>query len=348
LSIAVAQDLSPHARLSQIVSGSILSQAVYAAANLRLADHLLGGPQTATHLARATGAHAGALYRLLRTLASVEIFSEAEDERFSLTPMAECLLSDSSGSLRHMVLMMGSKWRLRAWEEIEHSIKTGRPAFDAVFGMAPFEYFRRNPEAASVFHQAMVSYTSSIAPAIAAAYDFSGCRRIVDVAGGHGYLLATILKDNPEAQGVLFDLPEVVKDAAPLLKREGVTARCEIVGGNFFETIAPGGDTYILKQIIHDWDDDPALKILNNCRRAMAPGARLLLIEAAIPPGNEPSHAKLLDLEVLVALGGKERTEAQYRELYSSAGLRLTRNVTTAVGLQILEGVKSQSPGESR
>jgi hypothetical protein len=339
--MTTAHELLPHARLSQVLSASILSQAVCAAAELRIADQLQDGPKTATELARATDAHPDAVYRLLRALASAEIFFELDDRRFRLTPMAECLLSDSPGSLRHMALMMGSPWRLRAWEQIVHSIKTGTPAFKAVFGSSPFEYFHENPQAATVFHDAMVSYTSSIAPAVAKSYDFSACKRIVDIAGGHGYLLAALLKSNVTAHGILFDLPEVVRGAETLLEHEGVRARCQTVAGDFFRFVVPGGDIYLMKQVIHDWDDEAALKILNNCHLAMAPGAKLLLIEAIVPNANVPSHAKLLDLEVLIALGGKERTEDEYRNLYNASGFRMARTISTDVGLHILEGIRS-------
>lgn len=332
-------ELPPEARLVQVVMGSILSQAVYAAANLGVADHLRAGPKSATELARLTQSEPDALYRLLRTLASVEIFEEDDERRFSLTPMASCLCEDQPGSLRNMVMMMGSSFRLRAWEQITHSIKTGKSAFEAVFGKGPFEYFREHEEAAGVFHRAMVSYTSSLAPAVAAAYPFGDYAKVVDVAGGHGYLLASILRANPRLQGILFDLPEVVRGAGPLLAEAGVADRCEVVGGNFFESVVRGGDVYIMKQIIHDWDDEKALAVLLSVRRAMTPGTKLLLVETVIPSGREPAHAKLLDLEVLVALGGKERTEQEYRNLYAVAGLKLTRVLPTAAGIQIVEGV---------
>jgi hypothetical protein len=187
----------------------------------------------------------------------------------------------------------------------------------------------------------MVSYTSSIAPAIAAGYDFSTCRKLVDVGGGHGYLIASLLQANPGLAGVLFDLPEVVEGAPALLARAGLTQRCQVVGGNFFESVVEGGDVYLMKQIIHDWDDERATKVLRNCRLAMKPHARLLLVENVVPPGNGPAHAKLLDLEVLLALGGQERTEKEYRELYAATGFRLTRVISTEAGIQLIEGVAS-------
>jgi hypothetical protein len=328
----------PQALLVQMVCGSILSQAVYAAASLGVADQLTNGPKTAAELAHATGAHPGAMHRLMRALVSVDVFSQSGEARFGLAPMGECLRSDVPQSLRNMVLMMGAKWRLRTWEEIVHSIKTGKSSFNAVFGMGPFDYFRQNPEAAEVFNRAMVSYTSSIAPAIAAAYDFSACGKLVDVAGGHGHLIATIVKANPGLEGILFDLPDVVKGAASLLRQEGVTDRCVAVGGNFFEWVPPGGDVYLMKQVIHDWDDEEALTILRNCHKVIPAKGKILLIETVIPKGNEPSHAKLLDLEVLLALGGKERTEKEYADLYAAAGFTLTRVIPTQAGIHIVEG----------
>ena len=336
----MTQELPPPARLMQIMTASILSQATYAAAVLGVADALRDGPRTAEELARATGAHPGALYRLLRALATVDVFTEIEGGRFQLTPTGACLRSDASPSLRDMVVMMGSPWRLRAWEGIVHSIKTAEAAFGKVFGVGAFDYFRAHPEAAEVFHRSMVSYTSSIAPVVARVSDFSGCHKVVDIAGGHGYLLATILKAHPGLRGVLFDLPEAVRDAPRLLEREGVADRCEVVGGDFFQSVAPGGDVYLLKQIIHDWDDGKARAILASCREVLARNGRVLLIESVVPAGNGPSHAKLLDLEVLVALGGeRRRTEEETEELLASAGLRLNRVIPTEVGIEIVEAV---------
>jgi hypothetical protein len=335
------QSLPPQAQVMQIMTASILTQAVYAAAELGIADHLAGGSKTAAQIATAVGAHPEAVFRLMRALVSAGVFSQVDDERFGLSPAAECLRSDSAQSLRDMVLMMGSKWRLRAWEEIVVSIRTGKASFDAVFGMGPFTYFQQNPDAAAVFHRAMVSYTSTVATAVAAAYDFSSSRTLVDVAGGHGYLIAALLNTNPSLRGILFDLPEVVAGAQPLLTSKGVADRCKIVGGNFFESVTPGGDVYIMKQIIHDWDDDKASRLLRNCRRAMPAASKLLLIETVVPAGQEPAHAKLLDLEVLIALGGKERTEEQYRMLLTRADFNLTGIIQTDAGIQIVESVAS-------
>jgi SAM-dependent methyltransferase len=334
----MSDELPPQAYLVKIVTGSVLSQAVYAAAELGVADQLHDGAKTASQLAAAVGAHRDALGRLMRLLVGLGVFAENEG-RYALTPVSEHLRSNAPQSLRSMVLMMGSPWRLRAWEQIVHSIKTGQSAFNAVHGEGPFEYFRRDPKAAAIFNDAMVSYTSSIAPAIAAAYDFSGYRTVVDIGGGHGYLLATILKANPTLAGMLFDLPEVVKGAPALLAEHGVATRCEVVAGSFFESVVPGGDVYIMKQIIHDWNDEQALTVLRNCRRALKPAARLLLIENVVPPGNGPDYAKQLDLEVLVALGGRERTEVEYRDLYEATGFRLERVIPTQAGIHLIEGI---------
>jgi hypothetical protein len=331
----------PQVQVMQIMTSPIVAQSLYAAVSLGVPDQLKAGPKTVDDLASSVGADAGALFRVLRALASVGVFSLTDDGRCALTPAAECLCTDVAHGLRDMVLMMGSRWRLRAWEEIVHSVKTGKAAFDAVFGVGPFEYFRHHPEAASVFHRAMVSYTSTVAAALADAYDLSGCSTLVDVAGGHGYLLATLLQRNPHLRGVLFDLPEVVAGAEPLLEQSGVADRCRVVGGSFFEEVVAGGDVYVMKQIIHDWDDERSLAILGNCRKAMKPSARLLLVESVIPSGPEPAHAKLLDIEVLVALGGKERTERQYSELLAAAGLEMRRVLTTSAGIQIIESVPS-------
>lgn len=336
-----AAEVPPQAQVVQVMMAPIISQAVFAAASLGLSDHLASGPLTVEALARLTGADPDSLGRLLRALSSVGIFELSAHGEVSLTPLAACLKSAGPESLRDMVLMMGSPWRLRAWEDICHSIRTGGAAFDHVFGMGPFEYFRQNADAAAVFHRAMVSYTASIAPSIARAYDFGRARTLVDVGGGHGYLLATILRAYPRLRGILFDLPEVVKDAPALLEQAGVAERCQVVPGSFFESVAPGGDVYLMKQIIHDWNDERALTVLRKCHAAMPDNATLLLAETVIPEGNEPAHAKLLDLEVLVALGGRERTEAGYRKLYADAGFRLARIIPTQGGIDLVEGVRA-------
>ena len=272
-------------------------------------------------------------------LASVGVFIEVDHRRFGLTPAAELLRSDARGSLRAVAIMAGEDWTWRPWGELYQSVKTGERAFDRIFGVPPFTYLAGNPGAAAIFDEAMTGWSRLNSAAVAAAYDFSGIGTLMDVGGGHGTLLATILEANPELRGILFDTPEVVEGAGARLEAEGLTDRCRVVAGDFFATIPDGADACILKSVIHDWDEERATVILRNCRRAVGPGGRVLLAEQVIPPGNDPHVGKLLDLEMLIMAGGRERTEAEFRDLLAGAGLRLTRVIPTASPMCVIEGV---------
>jgi hypothetical protein len=332
--------LPPPLLLMQLATGYIVSQALYVAAKLEIADHLKDGPRTSTELAQAVGADAGFLYRVLRALASLGIFAEAEEQRFSLTPLAELLRTDAPGSLHAMVVWMNEPFHWRVFEEMLDAVKNGSLAFEQVFGMAPFPYLVQHPEVAKIFDDAMTSFSLITAPAVTAAYDFSSIKKLVDVAGGHGRLLSSILKANPHLQGVLFDMPTVIEGAGPMIEEANVADRCEKVAGDFFEAVPAGGDAYIMKHIIHDWDDERALTILRNCHRAMTEDGKLLLVEVVLPGGNEPSFGKIMDIEMMLLPGGMERTEAEYKELFARAGFRLTRIVPTASPVSLIEGVR--------
>jgi hypothetical protein len=335
-----APEPPPSAVLMSLITGTWITQAIYVAAKLSLADRLKDGPTRSDELAKLVGADAGALYRLLRALAGVGIFRETEPGSFELTPLASCLRSDVPDSLQAVAILYGEPWHRAAWSSVVHSVRTAQPAFDHVAGEPIFEHLQKHPDLAATFDQAMTNFSSMASGAVLAAYDFTGIRKLVDVAGGHGSLLAAILKANPQMRGVLFDMPTVIDGARRKqhLEQAGVADRCELVGGDFFKDV-PGGDACLMKHIIHDWSDDHALKILKNCRRALPADGRLLLVEMVIPPGNEPHFGKLLDLEMLVMTqGGRERTETEYRSLLAKAGFQLTRIVPTRSPACIIEG----------
>jgi O-methyltransferase/methyltransferase family protein len=332
----------PPIALIQLTTGCWISQAVYVAAKLGVADLLKDGPKGCGEIAEATETDHRSLHRLLRLLASVGVFAETSDGQFDLTPMAECLKSDGPHSMRAWATMMGEDWHWQMWGELLYSVRTGKPAFDLVHGARPFEYFPRNPEAARLFDEAMTSLSVPEAPAILASYDFSNCRKIVDVAGGNGSLIIPLLKINPGTNAILFDLPHVIERAKGRIEGEGLTERCELVGGDFFKAAPAGGDLYILKHIIHDFGDEDALSIIRNCRRAMSGDARLLVIEMVIPPGNDPFFGKLVDLEMLL-IGGVGRTEAEYRALLAEAGFKLTKVAPTNSPVSVIEGVPANA-----
>jgi hypothetical protein len=325
-----------------MITGYWISQAIYVAAKLGIADLLKDGPKTDDELAQATGAHPRSLYRLLRALASVRVFAEAEDGRFGLTPLGEYLQTGIPGSVRALTINHGERL-YRPWGDLLHSVRTGETAFNHIFGMDVWQYATQNPEAVAIFNEAMTELTTQISTAVVAAYAFSRSSKIVDIGGGNGALILSILQANPQMSGVLFDLPHVIESAKKHLDAAGLTGRCAVVAGDFFASVPSGGDTYILKNIIHDWDDEHALKILQNCHRAMAENGKLLLVEGIIPPGNEPSFGKLVDLNMLVMAGGGERTEAEYRALLAAAGFQLTNVVPlqSPLSFSVIEGVRA-------
>ena len=237
-------------------------------------------------------------------------------------------------------VMLGEEWFCRPWQDLLHSVRTGKPAFDHVYGMGTFEYFGTHSEAAAAFHEAMTSLSAAENAALVAGYDFSALHKIVDVAGGHGSLLIGILRANPHLRGLLFDRPVIVEEAGRRIESEGLAGRCERVGGDFFDSVPAGADGYILKHIIHDWDDERVMRILGNCRRAMAHHGRLVVVSPIIQPSNNPSVDKLVDMSLMTLFDGLVRTEAEYRALFSAAGFHLTSVIPTSVHeLNIIEGV---------
>jgi len=339
---ALAPEMPTEAVLGQIVMGAFTAQAVYVAAKLGIADLVKENPRTVAELAAATNTDARALYRVLRALASIGVFSETAPKTFGLTPFAEPLLSDRAGSMRDMAIWIGEEPHWRVYGEMLHSVRTGETAFAQVHGEEVFSYlFQTNRALGDIFNRAMTSFSSSVAPAIAEAYDTTGAKILVDIAGGHGLLLAAFLKANPDLKGVLFDVPTVIEGAGEVLESEGVAARVETATGDFFQSVPAGGDFYMMKHIIHDWDDERSLEILKNIYSAMNDDGKVLIVEMVVKEGNEPDFSKIMDLEMLVTPGGVERTATEYRALLAQAGLRLTRIVPTASPYSIVEAVKA-------
>ncbi len=330
----------PDAVLTEIAFGAMMTQALYVAAKLGIADLLKDAPQPVSELAAATGTHERSLYRVLRSLAGAGIFQETESKVFANTPLSDAIRSDAPNSMRNGAIFMGEAWHYNVWGNMMHSVRTGETAWKKTHGSEVFDYFNDFPEHGEIFNGAMTDMSVGIAPAVVEAYDFSGIETLADIAGGHGYLLSQILKANPNLNGILFDVPSVIAGANDLLQREGVGERVERVAGDFFAEV-PAADAYIMKHIIHDWDDERSVRILKNIHAAMRADGKVLIVETVVPEDNEPHYSKLLDLEMLTSPGGMERTAQEYRELLASAGFELTRVIPTKSPFSIIEAVKS-------
>jgi hypothetical protein len=324
----------------QMFSSYWVSQAIYVAAKLNIADFLAERPMKVEELAAATETHAASLYRLLRALASVGIFAEGNDAEFNLTPLA-APLQNGAGSMRSMVIHMGEKPSWQAWGELTHSVRTGETAFIKANGAEVFPYYAEHPESKEPFDQAMTEFSDTVSEAVTRAYDFSPFKKIVDIGGGHAGLLTSILKANPNPSGIVFDLPATVEGAKEKIAAEELGERCEVVGGDFFAEVPSGGDAYIMKFIIHDWDEQRALAILKNIHRAMPDGGKLLLVETLVPEINEPSFAKLMDVHMMVMTGGRERTAAEYAALFAAAGFKFNKVTPTESMISIIEADKA-------
>ena len=315
----------PQAVLGQLINGYWASYSIIAAVRLGVADALDEGTAPIARLAERVGADAGALYRLMRALASLGIFREGRERSFEHTPLSQALQKDVPGSM-HGAATMTSLMHLHAWPELLHSLRTGETAFSRVFGCEVFAHLAADPEAARAFDAAMAGYTTAMARAVVATYDFGKFDKIVDVGGGSGALLSAILGKFPHPRGVTFDLPHVTERARATIDSNGLGGRADAVGGDFFSSV-PAADCYTLKMILHDWDDDKSRAILRTLRTSIAAGGRICVIESVVPPGNAPSPVKFLDINMLVMTGGRERTEAEYAALLAGAGFRLTRVV---------------------
>ena len=332
--------LPPREAVLQLLTGAWISDSVRAMAMLGLADHLADGPRSPGELAVATGTHAPTLTRFLRTLAGLGLCSTEEDGQVRLTPRGEVLRADVSGSLRPYALAIYAPHIGRAWEGLPEAVRTGEAAFLRVNGVDLWGYLATRPEEQALFDAAMAGTVDLRAQALLAARDLSGLGTLVDVGGGQGQLLAAALVADPGLRGVLFDRPEVLPGAEAFLASTGVRDRCEVVGGDFFVGVPAGGDAYVLAMIVHDWPDELAVAILRSCHRAMAPGARLWLVEMVMQPGDAYDRAKLMDLHMLVIFGAQERTEAEYRALLEAAGFAGVAVHPTETPYSVVEAVR--------
>ncbi len=336
---------TPAATLLHLMTGYRAMQALYVAARLGIADLLKDGARGSEELARATGADARALHRLLRALASLGVFGEDADGRFTPSELGALLRSDVPGSLRAAAIFFGDERNWHAWGKLERSVMSGEPVRGPRGTQVFLEESARDPEGAALFNAAMTSLTSAFDAAVTAAYDFSRLGTLVDVGGGQGALISSILAANPALRGILFDIPPVIESARGRIGEAGLAGRCELVAGDFFASVPAGGDAYVLKWVIHDWDDEHSVAILGSCRRAMARDGRLLLVERVVPERVDQSADTqgivLGDLNMLLWTGGRERTAAEYRALLASGGFTLARIVPTATQFSIIEGARA-------
>src|SRR6185503_2003106 len=329
--------------LRGMVFGFRLTQLLGAVAQLGVADRLHAGARSAEALAAEVGADAQALRRVLRALASEGVFAEQPDGCFALTPIGELLRSDAAGSMRDIASLYAEPWLWRAYGQLQHSVRTGATAFEHAHGETFYAYLQRHAGAAGAFQRAMSGFTAREIDAVAAACEHAGvlanARAMVDVGGGHGALLAALLQRHAQLRGVVFDTADVVAAGVQALRDAGVDARATCVAGDFFQSGPTGGDLYILKSVLHNWRDEAAIDILRNCRRAMHAHARLLVAERVVGPGAQGSEAKLFDINMLVTVGGLERSAAEYAALLEAAGLRLGQVLPTASALSVLEAL---------
>ncbi|MBZ5521212.1 MAG: methyltransferase [Acidobacteriia bacterium] len=332
---------NPSAQILQLATGYIASTAIYVAARLGIADLLKDGPRPASWLATATHSHPDRLYRVLRALAGFGVFTESTPGTFALTPAAETLRSDVPGSVRDMAVWMADPFHFRIYAEMMHTVQTGETTFDHIYGKSAFEYFPEDPAESEVFNAAMTSLSTVMIPAVLEAYDFSGIGTLMDVAGGHGAFLRAILNKYPSMRGVLIDMDHVIEGARQLPENQALAHRCDFQSADFFAAVPTGADAIIMKHIIHDWDDDKAVRILQNCLKALSrkQGAKVLVVDMVVPPGDEPHFSKILDLEMMALPSGRERSQKEFEKLFTGAGLRLNRIVPTKSPVSVVEGV---------
>jgi hypothetical protein len=336
--MTMRQNPPAHVGILQLLNGAQVAGAVSCLAQLGIPDLVEAGPKSAEELATEIGAQPQALYRLMRATACVGVLSEGPGGKFSETPMSAVLRKNANPSLRGLAIMGGRDWHGRAWSQLDYCVRTGKQALDQIYGMPVFEFFKQHPDEAQIFDDTMTGLSTIDGPAVAEAYAFDGIRSIVDVGGGHGFLLATILARNPQMRGTLYDAPHVVEGArnGPL---KPLTERCTFASGDMFSSMPAGADAYIMKHIVHDWPDDLCLKILKACRQNVTRGGKLLVVDNVIQPGNDFSPGKFLDLQMLIFPGGRERTEKEFRDLFAAAGWQLSRIIPTTVPESIVEGV---------
>ena len=331
----------PVQHVFQLATGYVISTALQLAVRAGVADHLASGPRTAKELATATGTNEDALYRVLRALASVGVFDEIEPHRFALTPAADVLRKQAPNSIHDVVLFIADPLHLRVYADAIESLRTGKPAAEKTLGKSIFDWFAEHPEYSSTFNNAMTNMSAALIPAVLEAYDFGNIGVLVDVAGGHGQVLTSILRKYPAMRGIVMDLDHVVAGAKPNIEASGLADRCQAVAGDFFKAVPEGGDAYVMKHIIHDWDDERAAQILRSIHTAMgAKSGKVILLEGVLAPGNEPGLGKVMDLEMLFLPGGRERSAEEFRALFDRAGFDLVRIVPTASPVCVIEAQK--------
>ncbi len=326
-------------RLHQMISGYYITQAIYVAAKLGIADQLSTGPRNAQSLAVKLEVDEDSLYRLLRALTSVGVFWLDRKGCFRLTPLGDLLRGSATPSLRPWAIYNGEAFHWRPWGELFHCVRSGSTGMERVYGTKFFDLLNGDESSAKVFDDAMASLSEVLNGVLVRAYDFGRFRTLVDIGGGAGRLMGAILRRNPRLRGVIYDLPSVTQAAREHITLQGVFARCDVRAGNFFEEVPTGADAYLLKQVLHDWNDEQALCILKNCRAAMPRHAKLLLLEMMIPSGNTRSMGKLVDLEMMVCTGGRERTRREYENLLRRAGLTLRKVHSGIAPLDVIEAV---------
>jgi hypothetical protein len=335
----MAQVDQPHTTAMRLIRSFQMSQAIHVAAELGVADLLKEGPRTSDDLALQTDTNPSTLYRLLRALAAIGFFEERADRTFALNTLGDTLRTDSPNSVHAWAVLIGQEYFWGSWGNLIKGIRSGANVFPQMHdGMDVWTYRAQLPELNEIFNKAMTSFSLAVAGGVVEAYDFSQFGLVVDVGGSRGALLAAILRSNPSVRGINFDQPHVVSDAD--LKASGVADRCELVGGDFFESVPAEGDAYVMKAIIHDWTDEESMRILKSVRAAVKPDSKLLLIELVVGAPNEGPQTKFMDLNMLVLPGGRERTEQEFAQLYEAAGFRLTQVIRVAPdGLCVIEGV---------
>jgi hypothetical protein len=332
----------PQVTLYELATGYYLSHALYLAAKWNVAELLADGPRQASELAATTSTHAPSLARMLRLLASAGVFTQQENGAFALTPLGACLRQGNPGSMRSMVMMFAGNHPHSAWQELEYCVRTGEPAFRKRGLVDPFSDPERTPEDDEIFDAAMADFSRLIAITVATAYDFSRIRTVVDVGGGNGALLIGLLQARPHLRGIVFDRPHVAERAARSIAESGLADRCAAVGGDFFTEVPTGGDAYVIKHVIHDWNDERALMILRNCRHAMGENGRVLIVEGVSTPTIDQSiagrGAAANDINMLVNTGGRQRSESEFRGLCAAATFTDVRIVPTRGRVSIIEG----------
>ena len=330
----------PQAIILDMLLGMMKTQAIHEAVRLNLAERLKDGPKQVSELAEETQTHPNSLVRLLRALESLGLFQEVTPGEYAQTPLSHFLRPNISGSMYDVALIHGEQWQWRPWEAFSYSLQTGKTAFDHLFGTRLFEYFATHPQESEGFNSAMAGFSHQVDRPLVEGYEYSSLSTIVDIGGGYGGWLSTILQANPGLEGIVFDLPHVIEDARQQSSHS--TSRYQLIAGDMFqpETIPQGADAYIMRQIIKDWDDEAAIRILTNCRLAMRPRGKILVAEQVVRPGeNVMTSTKLIDLQLMVVLSGQERTEAEYRAIFETAGLQLIKIWPTRSPYSILEGI---------